>query len=1234
MRLVEKTCLLFASVTTLALAASCASDGPAHGPPERATVSSAPITVGPGINPSPTITTFVLYAERSAILGAAVHAIGGDIGVAGTAPSSFGPQLRIGKLDGLDPFHKLYAASVSLAPLAVAGDIETNMLQNDGGFFDESGPFPASAMPLLPLAVGAPPGTKNVSVAPSHVQTLEPGAYGTLTDDGVLLLDPGTYSFASVTLGRRAELQAKPGGATTVYVAGALSVGPGAQVFPLRQTAASLAISVAGSDGPGGSPPAVSISAGSRIVALVSAPHGTLSLGDEVLATGAFAGFDVRVGSGALAIFQDGFSTAAAYPHGQQALTGELPAGIRNVPVVGAVPGAQNVTLTIGLPLTHQAELQALIANLYDPTSPQYRQYLTPAQFGAQFGAQSDYDTLVGFAGASGLAVVATYPSRALLAVTAPASVIESIFFVSLNMYQRADGSTFYAPANEPSTNLSVPVLHVTGFDSYTVAHPADGTGPSGCGIQPTQKNYVGNDMRTAYLPCTTLDGTGQSIALVEFDSYLDSTVQGYANQWLGGLVPSVVKVQVPASAPPFTPDTISQVEVPVDIEMAMSMAPKATIYVYEENAITSTSPVVYSINPGMMLAQIAGDDVAQVISCSWIWRSIVLDPNIQNLFQELAVQGQSFFQAAGDGGSYFSPVNAGPAVPEPLIDTSLITVVGGTLLTTGPLAAPPRSETTWKDTNPTIVRAAGGGGFATGYEFIDNGMSVFYPTLPIPSYQVNVNPANLEIVGVSSNPQIPGNMSQARMLPDVSIVADELAVWYDAAGNCDPTSVYCQPSSPTGYEVACANGTSLATPLWAGVAALANESLARQSPPMRPIGFANESLYALAAAGGASYGANFYDVADGSNNNLADMAPLEYHAVAGYDLATGLGTPQCAILSSLTSGACTGADLSSDPNNCGACGHGCLGGACTNGFCQPSAVAPVPSGSTGWSLTVDPANVYYATFQGNLYSCPKTGCTTPTTLVSGLNSPDSILYDTKSNDIFIADTDDNDVDSYTTTGSLVWQDAPQEHPTALTSDANYLYWSISGGIIRSTRDGQTRVQIATGVPVQIASLTLDPAGGTIYAALIGDTGAIIRASIDSTGAWSYFAGTNTFSQPYPNQISVQGSTVYWITQGTSTSGYTNGGVHSCPTTGCSSPTAIAGTTPLTQGTCLFTDSTYLHYVANGSFYRCSLTGCSGGPTLTASGNVMAFNGASGCTEDPTSYYFIQSVGPVLRIAK
>ncbi len=233
---------MFASVAGLALAASCGGDRRADTPAERTGVSAAALTLLPAINNSPTINTFVLYAERSMTLGVGDHSLGGDIGVAATAPSSFGTQLKVGSFDGLDPLHNLFAPSVSLGTLAVVGDVETNTLQNNGGFFNAQAPFPASAMPLLPLAVGSTSGTTNVSVAPFQITTLSPGSYGTLTNNGVLFLNPGAYSFGSVTLGDLAQLQAKPGGATTISVAGTFSAGEGVHVFPILQTADKLAI--------------------------------------------------------------------------------------------------------------------------------------------------------------------------------------------------------------------------------------------------------------------------------------------------------------------------------------------------------------------------------------------------------------------------------------------------------------------------------------------------------------------------------------------------------------------------------------------------------------------------------------------------------------------------------------------------------------------------------------------------------------------------------------------------------------------------------------------------------------------------------------------------------------------------------------------------------------------------------------------------------------------------------
>jgi hypothetical protein len=136
-------------------------------------------------------------------------------------------------------------------------------------------------------------------------------------------------------------------------------------------------------------------------------------------------------------------------------------------------------------------------------------------------------------------------------------------------------------------------------------------------------------------------------------------------------------------------------------------------------------------------------------------------------------------------------------------------------------------------------------------------------------------------------------------------------------------------------------------------------------------------------------------------------------------------------------------ADLETDSNNCGSCGHGCLGGACEGGFCQPVSVGPLPSG-TGQGLTLDANNVYYANFQGSLYSCPKTGCTTPTTLATGLSNPNALLYDSISHDIFVADTYNNAVEAYTTGGVLSFTVTPVSGPSAFASDANYIYWGVA----------------------------------------------------------------------------------------------------------------------------------------------------------------------------------------------
>ena len=176
---------------------------------------------------------------------------------------------------------------------------------------------------------------------------------------------------------------------------------------------------------------------------------------------------------------------------------------------------------------------------LYDPKSPQYRKYLTPSGFGAAFGAtQGNYTSVVSFAQSNGLSVK-TLPNLARVQVTGTVANIERAFFVTLNMYKRGDGTTFYAPANEPSVNLGVPLLYLSGLTNFPPKIKAihgGGTGPEPClqrdingnVLTPPPDSYIGDDFRNIYFPGCALDGTGQTVGLFELGDYYDVEIARY----------------------------------------------------------------------------------------------------------------------------------------------------------------------------------------------------------------------------------------------------------------------------------------------------------------------------------------------------------------------------------------------------------------------------------------------------------------------------------------------------------------------------------------------------------------------------------------------------------------------------------------------------------------------------------------------------------------------------------
>src|SRR5262249_17567458 len=156
-------------------------------------------------------------------------------------------------------------------------------------------------------------------------------------------------------------------------------------------------------------------------------------------------------------------------------------------------------------------DLDELLRQLSDPASPNYRHWLTPEQFAERFGATpADYQALEDFATANNLSVTVRHPNRLVLDVEGTAQQIEKAFHLNLLIYQHpTEAREFFAPDVDPSLDLGVPILDISGLDDYSLPkphhkvkdssswQPNSGSGPSG--------SYMGNDFRAAYLPGNTL---------------------------------------------------------------------------------------------------------------------------------------------------------------------------------------------------------------------------------------------------------------------------------------------------------------------------------------------------------------------------------------------------------------------------------------------------------------------------------------------------------------------------------------------------------------------------------------------------------------------------------------------------------------------------------------------------------------------------------------------------------
>jgi len=111
--------------------------------------------------------------------------------------------------------------------------------------------------------------------------------------------------------------------------------------------------------------------------------QGVIAAGLEIVRSGGFAG-DVYASLSEFAIgfALAGAASAAPYPRGAVSATDIGPAS--------AFAENAQVSVTVALSLRNQEQLDKLVEQVYTKGSPQYRQFITPEQFKAQFGPSAE----------------------------------------------------------------------------------------------------------------------------------------------------------------------------------------------------------------------------------------------------------------------------------------------------------------------------------------------------------------------------------------------------------------------------------------------------------------------------------------------------------------------------------------------------------------------------------------------------------------------------------------------------------------------------------------------------------------------------------------------------------------------------------------------------------------------------------------------------------------------------
>ncbi len=608
-----------------------------------------------------------------------------------------------------------------------------------------------------------------------------------------------------------------------------------------------------------------------------------------------------------------------------------------------------------------ESSLRALLDAQQTKGSPSYHQWLTPEQFGKQFGASdNDLETVKAWLESHGFQTSAVSKGRSTIEFSGTAGQVQEALHTAVHSYV-VNGEQHWANASDPSipSALAPAVNGILSLHNFP-RHPHSTV--NGNKVRATQNppswsplftftqgpnTYYGlgpTDFATIYnvLPLWNagIDGTGQTIAIVGETNIHLSDIENFRS--LFGLPAKDPQIILNGTDPGVVGD---EPEAVLDVSWSGAVAKNATI----DLVVSATTES--SLGVDLSALYIVDNNLAPVMSESYGECESALgsagNSFYNTLWQQAAAQGISVVVSAGDGGSagcdnfdseefafYGLAVNGFASTPYNVS-------VGGTDFdqssqtaskywsvtnnaTTGASALSYIPETTWNQScegfgagectnasNYLDIVAGGGGPSSCSSE---NNSGTCIAGYGKPAWQIG--------------PGVPTD--GVRDQPDVSLFA--------SSGFNGSFYILCEADAgPFGTPLNCSltndsflgiGGTSAAAPTFAGILALVNQSTTTQGSSPR-LGNANYALYKLAAQNGSSCNSTtaqvtgnsciFYDVTKGNNSvpcwfgtPNCGTAPTNGYGVltdpnnsqnpawsttTGYDMATGLGSVNAANL-------------------------------------------------------------------------------------------------------------------------------------------------------------------------------------------------------------------------------------------------------------------------------------------------------------------------------------------------